>query len=229
MSSNNLIVTTASSLSKLNFDAEPIKLTASKENFVVKQNTVSLEDDLVLVENLDETENNAVVQCASQVVDPIIIGNPREVEDVDKPSEAQQEAIADYVEGEAQKTFGISGLQETDNAIYKDSEGNVVKQVITRENSNGEKVITTIEYDQFGRVSKVSNKALKSTGKGGYYYDGMISTFTYDPVSGSVTIQPEYAVEDNNGVKASWLVYINPIIIDKDGNRSIQGRTFAGR
>lgn len=140
------------------------------------------------------------------------LSNSREESVSSKPTDEQQNVIDNYVESALEKCPG----DVLDKVSYKDEDGNLLKEVVTKEDENGKKYSVTIEYDEQGRVSSV-NRQCDEPGT----VDGMKTSFTYNE-DGSIDVKQDSGAEQN-GVRASNLVYIEPQKINPDGSMSGNG------
>lgn len=166
-------------------------------------------DENNLVE-LDETTENENVEKGT-------LDKPREVVTPSKPTKAQEDKINEIKEHIENKTFGYKNLEVTDNVVYKDEDGNITKQETIKENKDGEKVKTTVKYDEKGRVIYIGTEKYKDN----YPIDGEVVRFEYQE-DGSIKMQRSYEWGQENDCIARSAVYIAPISIDKDGKISIK-------
>ena len=175
------------------------KTNSNKFTVTCEVNLVELSDDFA---DDDYTQNE----------NPGTADSPREVVISSKPTDEQQKKIDTYIDLYTNKLKG-NGYEVKDNILYKDEDGNPVKQVTYRENANGDRQRVTIEYDEKGRVKSTYVEDI-TKGKDGKYRisDGDKHTFTYND-DGSVEISQSY---EYGNVKV--MVASVPVVIEPDGS-----------
>lgn len=140
------------------------------------------------------------------------LSNSREESVSSKPTDKQQDVIDNYVQSALDRYPG----EVTDQVTYKDEDGNLLKEVMKKEDENGNEYSVTIEYDEQGRVSSI-NRQCDEPG----INNGMKTSFTYNE-DGSIDVNQSSGSE-HNGVRANNAVYIEPQKINPDGSMSGNG------
>lgn len=148
-------------------------------------------------------------------------------------SDGQKKATDKIVDSALKNTLDVPDAKTTDHVIYKDEKGNKMQEVVTRIGSNGDKVITTIDYDAQGRPANIKVEKEKYNDKLKAY------TITFSERTALKYTPDGHIIETEDsgpGRDATYMVERLPIVLDQNGNQvdptsqeyiDITGNTFA--